>query len=117
MNNSKLQRRARIKTAIRLRVRGNADRPRLTVYRSNKDIYVQLVDDEQGRTLVSVGSLKDKTAHGASGVEQAKLMGKAIAEKAKAAGIEKVVFDRNGYLYHGRVKALADAAREAGLTF
>ncbi len=117
MNNSKLQRRARIKTAIRLRVRGNADRPRLTVYRSNKDIYVQVVDDEQGRTLVSVGSLKDKNAHGASGVEQAKLIGKAIAEKAKAAGIEKVVFDRNGYLYHGRVKALADAAREAGLTF
>ena len=117
MNNSKLQRRARIKTAIRLRVRGNAERPRLTVYRSNKDIYVQVVDDEQGRTLVSVGSLKDKAAHTASGVEQAKLIGKAIAEKAKAAGIEKVVFDRNGYLYHGRVKALADAAREAGLNF
>lgn len=117
MNNSKLQRRARIKTAIRLRVRGNADRPRLTVYRSNKDIYVQVVDDEQGRTLVSVGSLKDKSAHTANGVEQAKLIGKAIAEKAKAAGIEKVVFDRNGYLYHGRVKALADAAREAGLNF
>lgn len=117
MNNSKLQRRARIKIAVRLRVRGNADRPRLTVYRSNKDIYAQVVDDEQGRTLVSVGSLKDKSAHDASGVEQAKLIGKAIAEKAKAAGIGKVVFDRNGYLYHGRVKALADAAREAGLTF
>jgi large subunit ribosomal protein L18 len=117
MNNSKLQRRARIKTAIRLRVRGNAERPRLTVYRSNADIYAQVIDDEQGRTLVSVGSLKDKNAHDASGVEQAKLIGKAIAEKAKAAGIEKVVFDRNGYLYHGRVKALADAAREAGLTF
>jgi large subunit ribosomal protein L18 len=85
MNNSKLQRRARIKTAIRLRVRGNAERPRLTVYRSNADIYAQVID--------------------------------AIAEKAKAAGIDKVVFDRNGYLYHGRVKALADAAREAGLTF
>ena len=117
MNNSKLQRRARIKTAIRLRVRGNAERPRLTVYRSNKDIYVQVVDDERGRTLVSVGSLKDKNAHDASGVEQAKLIGKAIAEKAKAAGIAQVVFDRNGYLYHGRVKALADAAREAGLNF
>lgn len=117
MNNSKLQRRARIKTAIRIKVRGNNDRPRLTVYRSNKDIYAQVIDDDKGRTLVSVGSLKDKAAHGASGVEQAKLIGKAIAEKAKAAGIEKVVFDRNGYLYHGRVKALADAAREAGLNF
>ncbi|MBK9758586.1 MAG: 50S ribosomal protein L18 [Flavobacteriales bacterium] len=116
-NNSKLERRARIKTAIRLRVRGNAERPRLTVYRSNADIYAQLIDDEQGHTLVSVGSLKDKKAHDASGVEQAKLIGKAIAEKAKAAGIGQVVFDRNGYLYHGRVKALADAAREAGLTF
>lgn len=117
MNNSKLQRRARIKTAIRLRVTGNAERPRLTVYRSNADIYAQVIDDEQGRTLVSAGSLKDKKAHDASGVEQAKLVGRAIAEKAKAAGIDKVVFDRNGYLYHGRVKALADAAREAGLNF
>lgn len=117
MAKSRSQRRERIKTAIRLRVRGNSDRPRLTVYRSNKDIYAQVVDDEQGRTLVSAGSLKDKKAHDASGVEQAKLVGRAIAEKAKAAGIEKVVFDRNGYLYHGRVKALADAAREAGLNF
>lgn len=117
MAKTKETRRARIKTAIRMKVRGNGDRPRLTVYRSNKDIYAQVIDDEQGRTLVSVGSLKDKAAHDASGVEQAKLIGKAIAEKAKAAGIEKVVFDRNGYLYHGRVKALADAAREAGLNF
>ena len=117
MAKSKLQRRARIKTAIRKRVRGNAERPRLTVYRSNADIYAQVIDDEQGRTLVSAGSLKDKQAHTAAGVEQARLVGMAIAEKAKAAGIEQVVFDRNGYLYHGRVKALAEAAREAGLNF
>jgi large subunit ribosomal protein L18 len=117
MAKTKETRRARIKTAIRLRVRGNASRPRLTVYRSNADIYAQIINDDEGRTLVSTGSLKDKSAHNASGVEQAKLVGTAIAEKAKAAGIEQVVFDRNGYLYHGRVKALADAAREAGLKF
>lgn len=117
MAKTKETRRARIKTAIRRKVRGNSERPRLTVFRSNADIYAQVIDDEQGRTLVSAGSLKDKQAHGASGVEQAKLVGKVIAEKARAAGIEKVVFDRNGYLYHGRVKALADAAREAGLNF
>ena len=117
MAKTKESRRARIKTAIRKKLRGNSERPRLTVFRSNADIYAQVIDDEQGHTLVSVGSLKDKNAHDASGVEQAKLIGKAIAEKAKAAGIEKVVFDRNGYLYHGRVKALADAAREAGLNF
>ncbi len=114
---SKNIRRAKIKRTIRKKVEGTSERPRLTVYRSNKDIYVQVIDDLQGRTLVSASSLKDKSAHTASGVEQAKLVGRAIAEKAKSAGIEKVVFDRNGYLYHGRVKALADAAREAGLNF
>jgi large subunit ribosomal protein L18 len=117
MAKTKETRRARIKTAIRLRVRGNAERPRLTVYRSNADIYAQIINDDEGRTLVNAGSLKDKKAHDASGIEQAKLVGTAIAEKAKAAGIDKVVFDRNGFLYHGRVKALADAAREAGLKF
>ncbi|MBK8614831.1 MAG: 50S ribosomal protein L18 [Flavobacteriales bacterium] len=114
---SKNIRREKIKRTIRKKVQGTPERPRLTVYRSNKDIYVQVIDDQQGRTLLSASSLKDKQAHGASGVEQAKLVGRAIAEKAKATGIEKVVFDRNGYLYHGRVKALADAAREAGLNF
>lgn len=113
----KTARRARIKISIRNSVRGTAVRPRLTVFRSNSGIYAQLIDDEQGVTLASAGSLKDKSAHAAPGVEQAKIVGKAVAEKAKAAGIEKVVFDRNGYLYHGRVKALADAAREAGLNF
>jgi large subunit ribosomal protein L18 len=114
---NKTARRARIKTSIRIKVRGTSERPRLTVFRSNSEIYAQVIDDEQGRTLVSAGSLKDKGAHTAPGMEQAKLVGKAIGEKAKAAGIGQVVFDRNGYLYHGRVKALADAAREAGLNF
>ncbi|MBS1567999.1 MAG: 50S ribosomal protein L18 [Bacteroidetes bacterium] len=114
---NKTARRARIKTSIRIKVQGTAERPRLTIFRSNSEIYAQVIDDSQGRTLVSAGSLKDKGAHAAPGIEQAKLVGKAIGEKAKAAGIERVVFDRNGYLYHGRVKALADAAREAGLNF
>lgn len=114
---NKIARRARIKTSIRNRIHGTAERPRLTVFRSNSDIYAQLIDDENGRTLASAASLKDKKAHGAPGIEQAKLVGQALAERAKAAGIEKAVFDRNGYLYHGRVKALADAAREAGLNF
>ena len=113
----KIARRARIKTSIRNTVRGTSNRPRLTVFRSNSEIYAQLIDDEQGITLVSAGSLKDKAAHAAPGTEQAKIVGRTIAEKAKAAGIERIVFDRNGYLYHERVKALADAAREAGLNF
>lgn len=113
----KIARRARIKKNIRNTVRGTSERPRLTVFRSNSEIYAQLIDDEQGKTLVSAGSLKDKSAHKAPGTEQAKMVGRSIAEKAKAAGIGKAVFDRNGYLYHGRVKALADAAREAGLNF
>ena len=113
----KIARRARIKTSIRHKLTGTTERPRLTVFRSNTDIYAQVIDDDKGHTLISAGSLKDKGAHGAPGIEQAKRVGKAIAEKAKAAGIDKVVFDRNGYLYHGRVKALADAAREAGLNF
>ncbi|MCB9169702.1 MAG: 50S ribosomal protein L18 [Flavobacteriales bacterium] len=111
------ERRAKIRQRVRIRVRGTAERPRLSVFRSNKDIYAQLIDDEQGRTLVSASSLKDKKAHDATGVEQARLVGQAVAEAAKAAGVDRVVFDRNGYLYHGRVKALADAAREAGLQF
>lgn len=113
----KTARRARIKTSIRNKVRGTSERPRLTVFRSNTEIYAQLIDDEKGHTLASVGSLKDKGAHNAPGMEQAKIVGRMIGEKAKAAGIAKAVFDRNGYLYHGRVKALADAAREAGLIF
>jgi len=110
-------RRSKIKQRVRRKVSGTPGRPRLSVFRSNKDIYAQIVNDDEGRTLVSASSLKDKKAHDASGIEQARLVGTAIGEKAKAAGISTVVFDRNGYLYHGRVKALADAAREAGLQF
>jgi large subunit ribosomal protein L18 len=110
-------RRAKIKTRVRKKVHGTPERPRLSVYRSNTGMYAQIIDDEGGRTLVSASSLKDKKASGIAKIEQAKIVGAAIAEKAKAAGIAQVVFDRNGYLYHGRVKALAEAAREAGLNF
>ncbi len=98
-------------------MQGTGERPRLSVYRSNVGMYAQIIDDGTGRTLVSASSLKNKEANGIPKIEQARKVGQIIAEKAKAAGIEKVVFDRNGYLYHGRVKALAEAAREAGLNF
>jgi large subunit ribosomal protein L18 len=101
-------------------IRGKADRPRLLVYRSNTTIYAQLIDDVKGKTMISVSGLttdiKDACSK-ANKVEASKIVGKAIAEKAKSLNISKIVFDRNGYLYHGRVKALADAAREAGLEF
>lgn len=99
-------------------VSGTAERPRLNVFRSNKQIYAQLIDDMSGKTLMAVSSL-NKDFVGAEGtkIEIAAKIGKAIAEKAIAAGISAVVFDRNGYLYHGRVKQLADAAREGGLKF
>ncbi|MFM7022352.1 MAG: 50S ribosomal protein L18 [Flavobacteriales bacterium] len=114
MSNKKELRRKSIKYKIRKVISGTAETPRLTVYRSNKEIYAQLVDDLKGVTLVSASSKEEK---GTSGVEQAKKVGAKIAEKAKAAGISAVKFDRNGYLYHGRVKSLADAAREGGLNF
>lgn len=114
---SRTARRQKIKTRVRKNVHGTPERPRLSVFRSNTGMYAQIIDDEAGRTLASASSLKDKKATGIPKIEQAKLVGQAIAAKAKEAGIEKVVFDRNGYLYHGRVKALADAAREAGLNF
>lgn len=110
-------RRAKIKVRVRRKVQGTPERPRLSVYRSNKGIYAQLIDDQNGRTLASASSLKDKQANEVAKTEQARIVGHAIAEKAKAAGIASVVFDRNGYLYHGRVKALAEAAREGGLQF
>jgi len=114
---SKEKRRKKIKLRIRRSVSGTAQRPRLTVFRSNKQIYAQLVDDVTGVTLASAGSLKEKKAQSGNKIEQAKMVGGMIADKAKSGGIESVVFDRNGYLFHGRVKALADAAREAGLKF
>ena len=103
---------------IRNKVSGTATCPRLSVFRSNKQISVQLIDDENGVTLVSASSLdKDLNIANGGNVEAAKLVGKSIAEKAKKAKIKTVVFDRSGYLYHGRVEALADAARENGLEF
>ncbi len=116
MTLTKQDRRQRIRYRIRKRISGNVERPRMSVYRSNKQIYVQLVDDVTGNTLVAASS-KEKEIAGqkASKTEQARLVGKRIAEKAKEKGISNVVFDRGGYLYHGRVKSLADAAREGGL--
>ncbi len=112
-------RRARIKKRVRKVVSGSDKRPRLTVFRSNKQIYVQLIDDLSGKTLLQASSSEKALADAAKAnkVEQARVVGKAIGERAVSAGIKSVVFDRNGYLYHGRVKSLADAAREAGLEF
>lgn len=109
--------RARIHTRIRRKLRGTAARPRLAVFRSVAHIYAQVIDDDQGTTLVSASSV-DKGGKTAGGnVAAAKAIGKLVAERAKEKGIKSVVFDRGGYLYHGRVKALADAARAAGLEF
>jgi large subunit ribosomal protein L18 len=111
-------RRHRIKLRIKKVVTGTADRPRLTVFRSNKQIYVQVIDDTAGRTLVSATSKVEAIANNkVTKIEQARLVGRLIAERAIEAGINTVVFDRNGYLYHGRVKSLADSAREGGLKF
>ena len=114
---SKLERRQRIKHRIRKIIAGTAARPRLSVFRSNKEIYAQLIDDNLGTTLVSVSSRDKEIESTGSKSDIAKTVGKSIAEKAINTGIETVAFDRNGFLYHGRVKALADAAREAGLKF
>lgn len=115
---TKQERRYRIKKRIRKIVSGTSDRPRMSIFRSNKQIYVQFIDDATGKSLLSVSS-QDKSLAESKGnkTEQAQLVGKLAAEKAIAAGITSVVFDRNGYLYHGRVKSLADAAREGGLKF
>jgi large subunit ribosomal protein L18 len=115
---SKEERRIRIKHRIRKVVNGTPASPRLCVFRSNADIYAQLIDNKAGKTLLSAGS-NDKGIKSAkvNKSEKAKLVGKMIAEKAVSAGISSVVFDRNGYLYHGRVKSLADGAREGGLKF
>lgn len=111
-------RRFRIKKRVRKIIKGTPDRPRMSVFRSNKEIYVQLIDDVSGKTLVEASSMsKDFIEKKLSHLEKSKLVGKLIAEKATQAGIGTVVFDRNGYLYHGRVKSLAEAAREAGLKF
>ena len=112
--------RRRIHQRVRTRVSGTPDRPRLSVYRSNGHIYAQVIEDRTGRTLVAASSIDKETRKelkGGSNLAAAKLIGKKIAERARAAGIEKVVFDRGGYMYHARVEALAAAAREAGLKF
>lgn len=118
MKLSKTQRKLRIRRRIRKVSAGTAARPRLSVFRSNKEIYVQVIDDNSGVTLAAVSS-RDKELSSEKGnkTEVAALVGKAIAEKSKKAGIDKVAFDRGGNLYHGRVKALAEGAREAGLKF
>ena len=114
MTTKKEQRRIKIKFRIRKHVNGTAERPRLSVFRSNKQIYAQVINDVDGRTLASASSLgMEKMPK----IQQAGKVGALVAEKANSAGIETVVFDRNGYLYHGRVQALADAARQGGLKF
>jgi large subunit ribosomal protein L18 len=111
-------RRNRIKQRIRKVVTGDAQSPRLSVFRSNKGIYAQLIDDVTGKTLVAASSADKAIADTkANKIDQAKMVGKLVAEKASNAGITSVRFDRNGYLYHGRVKSLAEGAREAGLKF
>ena len=114
---TKNERRLRIKRRVRKIVTGTSEQPRLAVFRSNKEIYAQIINDSTGTTLVAASSKnKDIKAKGTK-TEIAAIVGKAIAEKATKAGIDKIAFDRGGYLYHGRVKALAEAAREGGLKF
>jgi large subunit ribosomal protein L18 len=113
MKRTKQESRKRIQLRIRKKIKGTTERPRLSVFRSNKSIYCQIIDDTKGVTLAAASSIK---ASGA-GIAQAAAVGKEIAEKALAAGVKVIVFDRSGYLYHGRVKALADSAREGGLQF
>lgn len=108
--------RLRRKQRVRKKVAGTAERPRLVVFRSNLHIYAQVIDDDTGRTLASASTLADKVDGGVT-VETAGRVGAVVGERARAAGVSRVVFDRGGYQYHGRVKALADAAREAGLEF
>ena len=114
---TKRYRRERIKMRIRKKISGSAAIPRLSVFRSNRDIYAQLINDETSMTLVQASSAEKSFSFQGTKTEKATEVGKILAERAKAASIEKVVFDRNGYLYHGRVKALADGAREGGLKF
>lgn len=116
--NSKVSARQKIRYRIRKKISGSDQKPRLSVFRSNRDIYVQLIDDENGITLASASSRQaDIAAQKANKVEISKLVGSAIAKKSEELGIKDVVFDRSGYIYHGRVKAVAEGAREGGLQF
>ncbi len=118
---NKLERRERRKKSVRRKVQGTTERPRLSVYRSLSHFYAQVIDDATMHTVASASSadkeLKDKVASATSKSDVSKMVGELLAQRAAAAGIKSVVFDRNGYIYHGRVKAFADAAREAGLNF
>ena len=116
MAGKNIARRERIKAGVRKKISGTTDRPRLSVFRSNRGLYVQVIDDLKGQTVVSVSSTEvgEKTR---LNIETSKSVGKKVAEKAIAAGITDIVFDRNGYLYHGNIKALAEGAREGGLKF
>lgn len=117
MANNKEVRRIKLKMRIRKRISGTSARPRLTVFRSNSEIYAQLIDDVKGFTLATASSIEKEFTKNGTNTDQAIAVGKLIAERALSIGIDTVVFDRNGYLYHGRVKSLADSAREAGLKF
>lgn len=112
---AKVSNRTKVKSRIRSRVVGTESKPRLSVYKSNKEIYAQIINDSVGQTLVSASSKELKSK--GNKVDMAKEVGKSLAEKAKSSGVSELVFDRNGYIFHGRVKALADGAREAGLKF
>ncbi len=116
---TKLEKRNRIRKRIRKKISGTADKPRVSVFRSNKQIYAQVIDDLKGATLLSASSKEKEVAdvNGIKKTEQAKLVGKLLAAKCKEKGIKNVIFDRGGYKYHGRVKSLAEAAREGGLKF
>ncbi|MEA1849839.1 MULTISPECIES: 50S ribosomal protein L18 [Chryseobacterium] len=114
---TKVEKRIRIKRRVRGKISGSSELPRLSVYKSNKEIYAQLIDDNSGKTLASASSREKGVEANGTKTEVSAAVGKAIAAKAIAAGIENIVFDRNGFVYHGRIKALADGAREGGLKF
>ncbi|SHE71895.1 50S ribosomal protein L18 [Chryseobacterium takakiae] len=114
---TKVEKRIRIKRRVRGKISGSSELPRLSVYKSNKEIYAQLIDDNSGKTLASASSREKGVEANGTKTEVSVAVGKAIAAKAIAAGIENIVFDRNGFVYHGRIKALADGAREGGLKF
>lgn len=117
MATKKEVRRLKLKMRIRKKISGTSNRPRLTVFRSNKEIYAQLIDDVNGVTLASASTMEKSFERNGTKTDMATVVGKNIAERAKTIGIDAVVFDRNGYLYHGRVKSLAESARENGLKF
>jgi large subunit ribosomal protein L18 len=116
MANQKVQRRTRIKMGVRKKLEGTSARPRLSVFRSNKVIYAQIIDDSKGHTVAAASSV-DLDKKGGVNMTISKSVGKKVAEKAIASGVDTIVFDRNGYLYHGNIKALAEGAREGGLKF